>query len=30
MICAICDEHANLHYYENLNLMENGVYEDVG
>jgi hypothetical protein len=27
--CAICDEHANLHYYENLHDLENGLYEDL-
>ena len=28
-ICAICDEHAKLHYYENLHDLENGVYENL-
>jgi hypothetical protein len=25
-MCAICDEHANLHYYENIHDLENGIY----
>ena len=25
-MCAICDENANLHYYENIHDLENGIY----
>jgi hypothetical protein len=28
-ICDICDEHIRLHYYENLNDLENGVYDNL-